>query len=219
MNRIVPSLVKKGVAFLMQLFFFVPPILLTLYVSYITNVSKGRNFPFVFFLRKADRKEGRMTIEEAITQLKMDRDLCSFNPMTGEEEPMNEDCRKSAEALNMAIKALEEELCEDCISRQALIERIDNAEENFKVDNMDSISIGEENPFVDGVLSGVFNIRLMIAQAPPVTPTRKKGKWIPRKAKYDNAVPVYECSICHKNNGFDDDNFCPNCGAEMESEE
>lgn len=48
-----------------------------------------------------------MTREEAIAQLKMDRDLCSFNPMTGEEEPMNEDCRKSAEALNIAINALE----------------------------------------------------------------------------------------------------------------
>ena len=49
-----------------------------------------------------------MTREEAIAPLKMDRDLCNFNPMTGEEEPMNEDCRKSAEALNMAIKALEQ---------------------------------------------------------------------------------------------------------------
>ena len=48
-----------------------------------------------------------MTREEAIAQLKMDRDLCNFNPMTGEEEPMNEDCRKSAEALDIAINALE----------------------------------------------------------------------------------------------------------------
>lgn len=50
-----------------------------------------------------------MTREEAIAQLKMNRDLCNFNPMTGEEEPMNEDCRKSAEAFDMAIKALEKE--------------------------------------------------------------------------------------------------------------
>ena len=50
-----------------------------------------------------------MTREEAIAQLKMDRDLCNFNPMTGEEEPMNEDCRKSADALDIAIKALEQE--------------------------------------------------------------------------------------------------------------
>ena len=48
-----------------------------------------------------------MTREEAIAQLKRDRDLCNFNPMTGEEEPMNEDCRKSVEALDLAIKAIE----------------------------------------------------------------------------------------------------------------
>jgi hypothetical protein len=65
-----------------------------------------------------------MTREEAIAQLKMDRDLANFNPMTGEEEPMNEDCRKSVEALDMAIKALEQQPCEDTISRQAAIEAI-----------------------------------------------------------------------------------------------
>ena len=58
-----------------------------------------------------------MTIDEAIARLKLDRGLCNFNPMTGEEEPMNEDCRKSAEALDIAIQALEQEPCEDCISR------------------------------------------------------------------------------------------------------
>lgn len=47
-----------------------------------------------------------MTREEAIKQLKMDRDLANFNPMTGEETPMNEDCRKSIQALDIAIKIL-----------------------------------------------------------------------------------------------------------------
>ena len=65
-----------------------------------------------------------MTREEAIAQLKMDRDLANFNPMTGEEEPMNEDCRKSVEALDMAIKALEQQPCEDTISRQAAIDAL-----------------------------------------------------------------------------------------------
>jgi hypothetical protein len=64
-----------------------------------------------------------MTREEAIAQLKMDRDLCNFNPMTGEEEPIDEDCRKSAEALEMAIKALEQEPVLDKI--RAEIEDID----------------------------------------------------------------------------------------------
>ena len=49
-----------------------------------------------------------MTEKEAIARLKLDRNLCNFNPITGEEEPMNEDCRKSAEALDIAIKALDQ---------------------------------------------------------------------------------------------------------------
>ena len=45
-----------------------------------------------------------MTREEAILQLKRDLDFCNC-----EEELMNEDCRKSVNALDMAIKALERE--------------------------------------------------------------------------------------------------------------
>lgn len=55
----------------------------------------------------------------------------------------------------------------DAISRKALIERINQAEENFKSDYIESISSGGD-PFVDGVLSGVFNIRQMVAQAPSI---------------------------------------------------
>lgn len=87
------------------------------------------------------------------------------------------------------------ELSEDCISRQALIKRIDNAEENFKVDNMDSISIGEENPFVDGVLSGVFNIRQMVAQAPSVALTRKVEEWIPISERLPEPNKLVVCYI------------------------
>lgn len=79
------------------------------------------------------------------------------------------DCPKEEieECLRIAIKALEQEPCEDAISRKALIERINQAEENFKADNIESISSGGD-PFVDGVLSGVFNIRQMVAQAPSI---------------------------------------------------
>jgi hypothetical protein len=45
-------------------------------------------------------------IKEVIRQLEYDRDMCMFNPETGENEPMNEDCRKSAEALTFAINYL-----------------------------------------------------------------------------------------------------------------
>lgn len=58
-----------------------------------------------------------MTNKEAIAVLKKDRDLCLFNPMTGEKEPMNEDCRQSADAYSVAIEALEKPeiiRCKDC---------------------------------------------------------------------------------------------------------
>lgn len=155
-----------------------------------------------------------MTREEAIRELKQ------FSGTTR--------LRLSAnfwEALNRAIKLLEQEPCEDAISRKALIERINNAEENFKVDNMDSISSDEENPFVDGVLSGVFNIRQMVAQAPSCEPARKKGKWINKSQKSGCGITFVasECTCCGMKTPFDCDNFiyryCPNCGAEMEGEE
>jgi hypothetical protein len=74
-----------------------------------------------------------------------------------------------ADNCKKIIKTLEQEPCEDCVSRKALIERINHAEENFKVDNMESIGSDDGDPFVDGVLSGVFNIREMVIQAPSVT--------------------------------------------------
>ena len=51
-----------------------------------------------------------MTTEEAIKWLEYDKAMCLFNPMTGEEEPMNEDCRKSAEADEIAINALKKQI-------------------------------------------------------------------------------------------------------------
>lgn len=58
-----------------------------------------------------------MTLEEAKSILKKDRDLCMFNPMTGEQKPMNEDCRQSAEAYDRILTELtssENDVCSEC---------------------------------------------------------------------------------------------------------
>ena len=47
-----------------------------------------------------------MTYEEAVPILTRDHALCMFNPWTGENFPIDEDCRMSAEALELAIAAL-----------------------------------------------------------------------------------------------------------------
>ena len=99
-----------------------------------------------------------MTREEVIAQLKMDRDLCNFNPMTGEEEPMNEDCRKSADALDIAIKAIEQQPCEDAVSRQAVLNKKNLVELE---DGQSFYCISPED----------------VETLPTVTPTSKASEW------------------------------------------
>lgn len=51
-----------------------------------------------------------MTVKEAIERLKYDREMCYFNPSTGVAgEPYDDDCKEMAEALDIAIKILENE--------------------------------------------------------------------------------------------------------------
>ena len=71
-------------------------------------------------------------------------------------------------AHNMAIKSLEKfnDNTYDIISKTHLIERLKNAEEKFKADNMESITSGIDDPFIDGVLSAMFFIRVMILNEP-----------------------------------------------------
>jgi transcription elongation factor Elf1 len=108
------------------------------------------------------------------------------------------------ECLDMAIKALERESCEDCVSRQAVDQNIyDYAESN-------GLSYA--------------NLKNAILDMPPVTPTRKKGKWIV-KENIHGLEKFYECSNCgnhclyeYVEIGFKNakTKYCPNCGAEMD---
>lgn len=54
----------------------------------------------------------------------------------------------------------------------------------------------------------------------PVTPTRKKGKWIEEEIWEDTDGGWgrwQKCSVCRQSKHHKT-NFCPNCGAEMERE-
>lgn len=60
-----------------------------------------------------------------------------------------------------------------------------------------------------------------IEKLPSVTPTRKKGFWIMTNdyitAAY-GTIDYVKCSCCSEE-CLEEGNYCPNCGAEMESEE
>lgn len=110
-------------------------------------------------------------------------------------------------ALRMAVEALEQEPCEDAISRKAALDMATTIQTDDYSGNeiMEVVDIDE------------------IKALPSVTPTRKKGKWIKEfKLITDGYTtvkkPIVTCSECSAENSSIYKNFCPNCGAEMESE-
>ena len=119
-----------------------------------------------------------------------------------------DDC-KSDEAHKMAIKALEQEPCEDCISRKALLDAIWQKEYGKDYDGVNTLDIRHIN---------------IIEKMPSVKPTRAKGKWIENEDFYGDYY--YSCSVCNEDFVTMDgtkpkDNlfyFCPNCGADMRGE-
>lgn len=96
-----------------------------------------------------------------------------------------------SEALDMAIKALDQEPCDDAVSRQAVLEIIER--EEFKGDALYEIE-----------------------KLPSVSPQSKVGKWkrISRDMYVQHAMAYYECSECGKKM-IGTHNYCPNCGAKM----
>lgn len=137
-----------------------------------------------------------MTKEEAIARLKVLTDY---------------EYDEYYEALEMAIKVLEQEPCWDCISRQTVLNAIDTYDKFgytetgcFVRDNGDYV------PYIhfDDVIKCIKN-------APSVNPQPKTGHWIiPEDIMWKNP----KCSEC----GFesaDHDTYCPHCGAKLSQRE
>ena len=122
--------------------------------------------------------------------------LCDGCPLNYEQGNMGE----QKESLQMAIKALEQQPCEDAISRA----------EALKV-------MCDKCPMYNCVT--VCSSYRHIEKLPSVTP--KTGHWIVLRKEYEfmgsivNEPQGCKCSNCNKVAMFKSD-FCPNCGAKME---
>ena len=143
-----------------------------------------------------------MTSEEAVAIIRkeylcVDRD-CDIERSCGKCDLVMPSKEPILEAYKMAIKALEQEPCEDAISRQEVLSCYQAIRD-----------MGDLGKVKDVVL--VDNIKML----PSVQPKAKMGKWIPI---YGNV----KCSVC--GNVKDGrsvgkaTHYCDFCGAKMESE-
>ena len=147
-----------------------------------------------------------MTVKEAIDELKYSKDMCYFDPSTGETgKPYSEECERMAQALVIAIRALESEPVGDCISRQALKQAMYH--EAFEVDN--------EMQKWDGGCWIRYKLFEEIVDIMPSVPIEQKtGRWL---VNSDGYYPY--CSICkNEPQGRIMTDYCPNCSAKMESD-
>ena len=128
-----------------------------------------------------------MTREEAITYAN-----CLKNNYTINFDDMTDFC-------DVAIKALEQEPCEDCISREQAKTAI-------------------RDRFKD--LPSRVEINTILNELSSVTPQPKPGHWQKISAdKYSEHVAYYfRCSECGKDI-IGEHNYCPNCGAKMTESE
>lgn len=111
------------------------------------------------------------------------------------------DCEKLMEENERLKKTLEQQPCEDCISRQAAIDAFERFIHQLGI---------EDEPYNYG------EIALSAKNVPPVTPQQNTGHWITLKDEYGD-IHEAVCSCCDKN-GNHKWAYCPNCGAKMESE-
>lgn len=132
------------------------------------------------------RQENILTLNEHLEHWKrlLSENICDQNE--GE---------KTIDALQNAIKALEQEPCADMVSRDAMWEVLQRL-------------YGTEGELVEELMS-----------LPPVLPMPKMGKW-----EYIKKEDSYKCSLCgfpcHKDNlGAIPTKYCAGCGANMQEVE
>jgi len=127
-------------------------------------------------------------------------------------------------ALDMAIKALSQEPCDDCIFEEGSKYCVEHCPYEAEANKSCEGAISREKalePYKGLNDDDVISVRLIkknITELPPVTPSRRKGHWVHK------GQGIY-CSECGKESGYNPfgasrfSDYCPSCGIEMESKE
>ncbi len=119
------------------------------------------------------------------------------------------DFRQLTEWLKELKQLREQEPCENCISRQAVLDVLDKS----KYSN----EFCEEHHIDWSINLGMAHI--VVNELEPVTPQPKTGHWIDRFPAKECKCSVCDFLICISNGSYIDMvgqmKYCPNCGAKM----
>ena len=176
-------------------------------------------------------EELTMSNEEAKEIITQERDSLKANPVVNVEDCLYE-------AFDVAIKALEQtelnpsynsiktelkprtnlaETSQDTISREALRQKLQDHHDFFvnAYGNFRGMSLNDKTR-----VDEIDNCIAMVVNAPSVTPSRPKGKWIDiLDEKTENTETHHdECSNCGYH-GWTEYSYCPNCGSYNGGEE
>ena len=112
-------------------------------------------------------------------------------------------------ALEEAIKIIEQYPCEDCVSREALINEL-----KLGYFNKDLQEVKSAPCVIDAMIDWAIRT---VKRQPSVKPQRALGRWIEQTDKNKKLYGWFYCSECGAVLGqVDGANYCSECGAEME---
>lgn len=140
-----------------------------------------------------------MTKEENIATL--NEHLEHWKRLLSEKICDQSEGEKTIDALQNAIKALEQEPCDDVISREDALQALCKAVHK----NDDTIPCSNQRVSCLWDKTKVQDYAEEILRLPPVTPQPKMGRW-----KWN-----FHCSLCN-NIGERYYDYCPGCGAKMQ---
>lgn len=148
-----------------------------------------------------------MTKEEAIKILKFQRGY--FCDLKGCQEQ---------QAFTMAIKALEQQLCEDCISRSSITEIL-NKMDRYVADELTLCDT--ERKFPKNEVFIVDDVYEEIVEGPPSIKLRQRiGEWRRMSDLPEDEDDRYQCSRCgnvvhylSKENLYTFNRWCGRCGS------
>ena len=134
-----------------------------------------------------------MTREELKVHCEKQIEMCEMWASAKGEEPSG----KVYEEHKLILELLEQEPCDNVVSRQAVLDALDK--------RFDSVPMEQTKE--------ILLLRKDLRELPLVNPQPKTGHWIRQSDDYHD---YYECEHCGIAVGLDDiKNYCPKCGAKM----